>query len=227
MGLFSRKRKTSIEDFCQDFYDSFFYGPIKGIDAVSVLFDTAFGQVAAVDRAFATVDRDLFRQEMTSLRIELFGLALMHYFKGKKLEYCLREISFTKKYLESVGKTEIWDIMVFYNKTIARSGHEIATGERERRAWTVSLNEFKLDLCEKFRKETEFDPECIARVMNRFGTDVAWEKKITLELLTALCASRSACISRLDPEALFRLSLPIYGMYNGAMDGIKSVGVVF
>ena len=226
MGILGRKPKMSIEEFCQDFYDRFFDAKVNSIDVGAVFFNTAFDQVAEADRSFAKVDRVLFRREMTALRVELFGLAWMHYFKGKKLDkYSLREISFTKKYLESTGRIEIWDIMLFYNKAIGKSGYELCAGEKARRAWNVSLESFKMNLYGKLRTETEFDKDCIARVLNRLGTDVVWERKITLELLTALCAKRSGCAADLDPEAFFRLSVPIYGMYNGAMDAIKSAKV--
>ncbi len=201
MGLFSRKPSISIEAFCQDFYDRFFDPKIAGVDATLVFFDTAFDHVAEADRLFAKVDRVLFSREMTALRIELFGLAWMHYFKAKKLDkYSLREISFTKKYLESTGKIEIWDIMLFYNKAIAESGNLLATGKRARRAWIASTAHLKMDLYGKLRTETENDKDCIAPVLNRFLTDVVWERKITLEVLTALCAKRSGCAADLDPE---------------------------
>lgn len=161
MGLFSRKPLISIEDFCQDFYDHFFNFKVKGIDMSGDFFDVAFDTVAKTDPSFATVNRVLFRREMTAIRMELFGLAWMHYFKAKheQLEYCLRETSFTKKYLESTGRTEIWDIMQFYNGCIGESAFEAFTEERIRRAQIVFVNNRRMHLYRGFAGKNRFHPK--------------------------------------------------------------------
>lgn len=237
VGLFSRKSLISIEEFCQDFYDRFFEKS-QNIDTFQGFCDVAFDHVAEADCSFATVDHVLFRQEMTSLRMELFGLAWMHYFKAKhkQLEYCLREVSFTKKYLESTGQIEIWDIMQFYNLCIADSGIEYAPPEGERlegrlrraqyRAQVTFVNSMRSSLYDDLRKKTEYTPNCIARVLNRYLTDVAWKREVTPQLLASLFATRLGYAANLAlEEVFFRLSIIIYGMYKGAIHDLKSVKV--
>jgi hypothetical protein len=160
--------------------------------------------------------------------MELFGLAWMHYFKAKheQLEYCLRETSFTKKYLESTGRTEIWDIMQFYNiDCIGESAFEAFTEERTHRAHIVFVNSTKMSLYEDLREKTDYTPKCMGRVLNRYLTDVAWERKVTLSLLVTLCAKRLEWDGNLDSEVSLKLGMIIYGMYDGAMYAIKSVKV--
>jgi len=237
MGILGRKPKMSIEEFCQDFYDRFFYTGLFGedlrvtpkisnIDAGSLILDTALEYIAKGDDRFAKVDRRSFRQEMTALRVELFGLALMHYFKAKKkFEYCLRECSFTKKYLQSIGQNEILDIMVFYNKAVARSVVEIAYGKRGRRARAAAFSSLRMDLYGKLRTETDFDKECIAFVLNRLKTEAAWRRRTTLKLLATQFAKRLECPLDLNEQAFLNLGTVMVGMYNGAMDAIKSTKV--
>jgi len=238
MGILGRKPKMTLEEFCQDFYDLFFYTGLFGedlrvtpkisnIDAGSLILDTAFEYIAKADDRFAKVDRSTFRREMTALRVELFGLAWMHNFKAKKnFEYCLRECSFTKKYLQSIGRNEIWDIMVFYNKAAARSAFEICSGKRARRAQRASFSWLRMELYGDLRAKTDFDQDCIALVLNRFGTDIAWKRKITLKLLVAEFVSRLECPRELNDQAFLNLGIVMVGMYNGARDAITSTKIV-
>ncbi|MEE8414249.1 MAG: hypothetical protein V3R96_06820, partial [Dehalococcoidales bacterium] len=57
------------------------------------------------------------------------------------------------------------------------------------------------------------------------GTDAAWSKQITLNYLTTRLADRLGCDINTDREALFRLQAVIFGLYNGAMEAIKSVNL--
>ena len=226
MGILGRKPKMSIEEFCQDFYDRFFHANVNVIDVTSAFLDTAFETVAKGDDRFAKVDHGSFRREMTALRVELFGLAWTHYFKAKKkFECCLKECSFTKKYLQSIGQNEIWDIMTFYNKAVARSVVEIASGERGRRARAAAFSSLRMELYGKLRTETDFDKECIALVLNRLKTDVAWRRRTTLKFLATEFAKRLECPRDLNEQAFLNLGIVMVGMYNGAKDAIKSTKV--
>ncbi|MFC2014699.1 hypothetical protein ACFLUP_01755 [Chloroflexota bacterium] len=174
------------------------------------------------DASFAVVDIEVFKLEMTALRLELFGLAWIHQLKKDK--YVLPEIFFTKNYLEQNKQQEIWNIMGEYNQAIARSGADIASGERMRRGWVSFINTLRIELFKKW-VEAGVDEKCAARVSNRTGTDVAWSKQITLNYLTARLADRLGCDINTDHEALFKLQAVILGLYNGATEAIKSVNL--
>lgn len=221
MGLFDNKPKVGIEEFCREFYETQIFHPIiAGEDVGSVYWDTVFNSVMEADASFAVVDLAVFKREMTALRLELFGLAWMHHLKRDK--YILPEIIFTKSYLEQNRQLEIWDIMGEYNQAIARSGADIASGERMQRGWVTYINSLRLDLYKKW-VEAGVDGQCAARVSNRTGTDVAWSKQITLNYLTARLADRLGCDVNMDHEALFRLGAVIFGLYDGAKEAIKAV----
>ncbi len=222
MGLFSRKPKVGIEQFCREFYDSQIFHPIiADTDVGSVFFETVFNSVVEADHSFARVKRATFDREMTALRMELFGLAWCHRFKRE--EFTIPQSLFTKRYLEENGKLEIWDTMGEYNQAIAISSDEIVTGER-RRAWVVSMNKLRSDLFDKW-VEAGVDPKCVARALNRIGSDESWKKGTTLRRLTARLAARLRCRKDLESEAFFRLEAVIFGLYEGAEKAIKSVNL--
>ena len=222
--LLKGKPKIGIEDFCRQFYDShIFHAIVAGDDTNSGLCEVSFNTVVEADPSFAVVDRDLFRQEITALHMELFGLAWSHRFRRHK--YLLCEIAFTKSYLEENGHYDIWETMPTYNTAIARS--EIIsqnTWERMRVTRAIFVNKFRFELFGKW-VETGVDPECANRVLNRMFIDAACIKKRTLKHLTAWCVKRLGCDTNLNPEALFALSVVLWGQYNGAKEAIKSMKI--
>ena len=238
MGLLRRKPKIGIEEFCREFYDTQIFHPIiAGTDVGSVFWETVFKSVVEADQSFATIDPTLFRKEMTALRMELFGLAWMHKFKRE--EYTIPQSLFTKRYLEENGRLDIWDIMGEYNQAIAQSSVMTATGEqmggRVGRARIVSLNKLRADMFDKWAganigdrsvtKEDEDHAKCVARVANRIGADIGRGDCIAVKRLGARLADRLGCDINLKPEALFRLSAVIFGLYEGAKESIKSVNL--
>lgn len=223
MGLLNRKPKISVEEFCQQFYDSkIFHAASTDKDFGSVLVENVFELVAEADQSFVGVDKDMLRREMTALRIELFSLAFMHHVK--KDEHLLAQSVFTKSYLERNGQLEIWDTMLAYNHAIAASSTEIVSGLRMKRGWTAGMNYLRFQLAKKW-KNAGVDLESVGRVVNRVGTEVAWEKGITIEHLTDSLLDRLGCDRRLESEALIRLETAIFGLYEGAKEAIKSVNL--
>lgn len=221
--LSKRRPEIEIEEFSREFYDSnIFHAIIAGEDMWSSFCEVSFNSVVEADELFTGVDRDLFQQEMTALRMEVFGLAYTHHLKRDK--YLLREITFTRSYLEENEHLDIWDTMLAYNTSIARSSLDIVSGEGMRRAQITSMNKFRMELFSKWM-ESGVAPECAARVGNRMATDVAWDKQITLKHLTATLADRLGCDINLNSEALFRLSAIIFGFYKGAKEAIESANL--
>lgn len=221
MGPFSRKPKVGVEEFCRKFYDSYVFQPIiAGKDLGFAYCEQVVKSVAEVEPSFACVDLATFQKEIAALHVELFGLAWIHQLKGDK--YTLPQTVFTKRYLEENGHLETWETMVDYNKTIARSGTEIApAGERGQRAWFTFLNKLRADLFDKWQK-AGVEGHCAARVANRTGTDVAWEKGITVRMLTDTLLQRTGMMT-LTAAGRDNLQSVLRGLYAGAKESIRSV----
>lgn len=240
MGLLSRKPKIGIEEFCQQFYDSqIFRAIIAGEDVWSGFLETAFKSVAEVDQSFAVIDLAVFKREITALRLELFGLAWGHKFKQER--FTIPQSIFTRRYLETNGKLEIWDIMCEYNQAVAQSATLTVIGEqmegRIARARITSINLSRFTMFEEWAKANIGDPSaptneeenmlanCVARVANRIGADIRRNDCILVKRLTARLADRLNCDPNLSAEALFRLGAVIFGLYEGATEAIKPVNL--
>ncbi len=236
MGLFSRKPKVGIEEFCREFYDKqIFHAMIGGIDAWSAFLETVFNSISEADQSFAVIDKAVFQREMKALRMELFGLAWSHKFKGE--EFTLPQSFFTKHYLEENGRLDIWDIMGEYNQALAKSSVMTATGEQMGTEYVISINKLRSDMFDKWtetnigdRSVTEEDEEhakCVARVANRIGADLMKNKEIGNRRITALLLYRLGwkIDEDLSEEALSRLVAITFGLYEGAKEAIKSVNL--
>jgi hypothetical protein len=66
---------------------------------------------------------------------------------------------------------------------------------------------------------------CVARVVNRIGADIRRNDCILVKRLTARLADRLNCEPNLSAEALFRLGVVIFGLYNGAKEALESVNL--
>ncbi|MBN1176917.1 MAG: hypothetical protein JXA51_04475 [Dehalococcoidales bacterium] len=212
--------KISVKDFFQDFYDSQVFHPvIAGQDMKWTYIDTAYDSVVKIDRLFTSVDRNTFRKEMIALRMEMIGLVFTHNIKKK--EQLLNQSLFTKDYLDENAQSEIWDIMGEYNQSIAMST-DIGKNEKE----LIETNERRMSLFEEYMNKyhkDDMDITCIARICNREGCEVAWEKQYTLMRLMSRFAARVECSENINQDALTTIISVIWGFYQGAKEAIKSV----
>jgi hypothetical protein len=235
MGLLGREPKISIEEFCREFYDAQIFRPIiAGTDVGSVFLETVFNSVVEADQSFAEIDKAVFWQEMTAIRLELFGLAWGHRFKQDK--FTIPQSVFTRHYLEDNEKFGIWDIMGEYNQAIAESITMTESGG-QMDAWQVAkANKARADMFDKWADANIGDPSdpteqeeilanCVARVANRIGADIRRNDCILVKRLTARLAERLGCSTNLNAEALFRLGAVIFGLYQGAKETMKSVNL--
>ncbi len=217
--------KVSVQDFCQDFYDSQVFHPIiAGQDMKWSYIDTAYDSIVKIDKLFKSVYRNVFRKEMMAVRMEMVGLAFTHNVKNK--EKLLNQSLFTRDYLTKNAQSELWDIMGEYNQSIAMSSTDIAKGERASRATVVMINNMRSLLFEEYMKKyfkEGMDVKCIARVCNREGCEVAWGNHVTDRYLMARLANRVGCNEGINPDALMVIASVIWGFYQGAKETIKSV----
>jgi hypothetical protein len=235
MSPFGHKTKATTEGFCQQFYDSqVFNVAIAGRDMSNTYWDTVFRSIVEADESFAGTDKSVFIREMNAIRLELFSLAWSHKFKKEK--YTIPQSVFTRQYLKQNGKLELWDIMGEYNRAIADSVTLTAKGERMRDRRVDKVNLARLDMWKKWvevnvkDKENLTEEEDVAaksftRVANRIGADVSRNDSILVKRLGARLADRLGCSTNLSNEALFRLAAVIYGLYQGAMEDIKSISL--
>lgn len=229
------KPKISVEECCKEFYDkNIFHAIIAGIDGWSIHLDSVSKCVTEADTSFSAIDSDLFRQEMTAVRMEVFALAFAR--KVKREDLTLVQSFFTRRYLEENGKLDIWDIMLEYNQAIADSATLTATFERMEDWRVAKSNLARSDFCEKWCEANIADPsalteeqemlsQCVARVANRIGADIRRNDCILVKRLTARLADRLRCHTDLKDEALFRLAAMIFGFYKGAEDYLKSISL--
>jgi len=221
LSTFSKKRKMSTEDFCQEFYDSYIFETvIDGMDMGSVWWEGVHQSVTSEDPSFGEIDQATFRREMMSLHLELFSLAWAHYFKREK--YTLRQMVFTKRYLEQNSRQEFWESLLPYNVAIGECSTDIATGERARRAIAVGTNSMKINLFSKW-VDIGVDPECAARVANRIGSEISWSKGVSCRKLADALLERLDCEVNLGGRLALRAV--ISGLYNGAKESQKSVKI--
>lgn len=235
MGLLNRKPKTSIEEFCRQFYDSVVFHPmVAGVDFNKVWWDTVFDSIVEADKSFALIDKAMFIREMAALRLELFGLAWGHKFKQE--EFTIHQSTFTRHYLEESEKLEIWDIMGEYNQAIAQSVTMTEDGKQMDALRVAKANLARFNFFKKWLEANPVDRSalteeektllgCVKSVANRIGADVKRNDCILVKRLAARLADRLGCDINLKPEALFWLGTAIYGLYEGAKEAIKSVNI--
>ena len=221
MGLFSRKQKVRLDTFCADFYDQHILNPVvAGVDCGRAWSETVVRAVTEVDHTLATVDCDTFLSEMIVIRFEVFALAWLHQLGDK---HAGAESAYTKSYLEQKARQDIWGDLEPYNRAIGRSStlrqtYETAAG----RAYLTFRNRILADLCDKWLAQG-FEPDAVARAVNRLLTEVAWKKGITAACLMLTLSDRLGC--ELNEQGQFRLTAVIRGLYDGARGTLRQVKV--
>ncbi|MFH1485730.1 MAG: hypothetical protein ABIH46_06640 [Chloroflexota bacterium] len=227
MGLFNRGHKITVEQCCQEFYDStILQAAIAGDDIWSGFLDTLMQSVVEADPSFSHVDPNLFRQEMTALRLEVIALAWSDKFENEK--HTLPQSVFTKRYLERIGRLDLWDIMDDYNKVVGYSAGLSETGEPSPETGEPSLSRglrlrsLSLLLSASSDEEKMF-VDCMARVACRTGASMARADCIAAKVLAFRLAERLGYITSPRAQAVFRLAAAIFGFYRGAQEYLKPV----
>jgi hypothetical protein len=229
-----------IGDCCRQFYDkNIFDGTTVGQDVWYDLLDSYFRSIVEVDQSFSSVDKELFRNEMTALRMVLFAFALGCSKKFAKDEFTLPASFFTSSYLKEKGRLDIFDIMLAYNRAIARSATMDAnlqkysgkTGE----ALIIRVNDLRSRMALKWAdihvgdrgislKEQKNKISCINMVANRIGADIEREDGVVVKSLCAELVTRLRDGENLNSEAMSQLSAIISGFYRGAEEYLESAG---
>lgn len=187
-------RHINVEQFCGKLYDNcvFFSAHENSKENQKAYWGYIYLSIKAVDKNFHHIELDTFAREMTALQYELFGLAWMHHFTAERYhgfeeKATLSEIVFTKNYMEKHGYSEIWNIMSYYNKTIADAllYHCITAEDRpfpsliaieDEMSYYITQRNFNKKLREdgidNWKKKVDLD--CATRVANRISTREVW-----------------------------------------------------
>jgi hypothetical protein len=233
-----RKPKISIEECCKEFYDkTISHAIIADIDRWSMLLGTCLKFVTEADTSFSAIDPDLFRQEMTAVRMEVFALAFARKVKWWE-DLMLAQSVLTRRYLEGNGKLGIWDIMGEYNEVIALSAGTAADGQPMSNWHITKINKLRYDTTLKWGKTLPSNPTdegnkqalCMGRVIMRMGADMKREDCIAPKILAMKLADRLGyhtddlkSDSSPKAKALVGLWNIILGFYNEAEDYLKSI----
>lgn len=239
MFFFSRD-KISVEDNCRVFYDSYiFKSSVGGVDFSGVLPDFF---VQKVDPAFSQIDKDALLLEINALRLEMFALAWTHKYLCGPL--VLRQSLFTRKYLDVIGRTDVWHRMADYNGAIdyavsrwisdmadnvQSAGNKLAMAAK---VASVSRNHgMWKDLKEKNIEDAAgvggCDEECVERANNRVWSEEAWARQLILEpLIITFCKNLGMDAFRLKAETTRYLAAIIRGFYEGAQQSFEKIKIV-
>jgi hypothetical protein len=137
MALLKSKPRVSIEDCCRDFYDSQIFKTgnpdAADMDSWSYFLAQCKASIAEDDETFLLVDSDSFWHEMTALHMAIFGQAFTIRVK-LKLEDMVREVCFTRHYLEHKGRKDLWDTLLVYNDVIDHSAFMNKAGQSAEKA---------------------------------------------------------------------------------------------
>jgi len=227
MGIFSRKKSVSLEDFCRDFYDNMILNPIiGGVDFSAVHPDFVKKYITEVDAIFANADIKKLTDELMILRFELFALAWIHKFIHGMV--VIAQSAFTKRYLYEKGRDDIWSGMEHYNNLIHSATLHWLSGQGKMNL-TFNYNAIK-ELTANNIKDAQKSgmniDESIDRVNQRLWSENAWKQNLILEpLMSAFCKRLSINPNELNKEAGFRLATTIRGLYDGAFQSLKNIKI--
>ena len=140
------------------------------------------------DEFYSKIDRTLLSREIVAFRMELFGsewlsqLEKTPYYSKHEISDIDRfaEMSFAKNYLEQKGRSDIWDAMLDYNKSIENPQfpeivlndiRKMSKTELEHTFYTICLNRHGI-----YRLEWEAERLAIM-LANRLGFDIEIDSK--------------------------------------------------
>lgn len=222
MRLFSRKRRVDAVEFCRHFYDGHVFGSAPGGgDSLAVYAEVIRRQVADVGSHFDAVEVPQLAEELRAIWLEVAGTAWTHHLKDT---VALAISEFTKSYIASMQRPDLWDAMVAYNSVVARSATYGADPSRPTgRGRITFVNSMRTQLFNKWA-DGGHDTDAAARVANRIGSDESWRAGIAQGLLAIELTKR---LGVEGSEAMWtRLAAVAHGFYSGAKEVLDEVTLV-
>jgi len=228
MNLFKKKRSATVTEYSHWFHgwDSSAEAAITIDDLKRAYFTALCGTVAEKDPRFSATEMELFGAEWSALRSEVFSLAWTHAFHRKD-KYLLGEAAVAKATLTAAG---LWDASGRYNYAVAQSTDDaLPAGRRARQAIAAGQNSIRVDVATGWVKEG-FDKDCVARVVNRLFTEIAWNQGFVLQRLVGVLLQQLGHVGvdgevRLNSEAMLMLQRAMLEIYDGTRTGLKGVNI--
>lgn len=225
MNLFKKKTKCDLKEFCTQYYDTYILVAKPLNLAVKDFSETYNRQISekitTVDDNFKSIDFNKFCKELLTIRFELFSLAWFHEFGEKS---AIQQTIFTKDYLLNNHKEEIWNDIEPYNQSIAQSAtHGSNSSSASGRMRIAFVNQMRLNLCKKYFSN-EMDPKCVARAINKFGTQSNWQSLgITLGyLVITLCKNLNYEFNEETGEILTAM---LKGLYDDSKQNLEKIKI--
>jgi hypothetical protein len=157
---------------------------------------------------------------MVAIYFEVFGLVWLHE-QGE--QYAAIQSGFTKNYLETKNRLDVWETMGHYNNAIAKSStYGMAPDTEAGNYFLACLDKQKMD---KFGSWVDqgIDPICAARAANRLMTEKPWKEGLTIGFLLLQIGTRLG--NEVQDEAQQQLFAVIQGLYNGARESLRKVKI--
>lgn len=186
-----RKRNTTIEKFCAEFYDAHLLGSLAREDTVAWHYlESCRCQLHTVATGLSTTESSTFQDEATALWLEVFAFAWLDQFqRGKPV---IPQSQFTQRYLEARSLGHLWSAMAAYNNAVSRV--EIPDNKR------TSIDPARLsgerarreELIAKWVQKNGYDADSVIRVANRLRAEMKRDS-------AAVAALASTFLDRISP----------------------------
>ena len=222
MGLFDRKPKISVQEWCENFYNNqVFSSPIGGADPWQLFCTSVRDQITQSDPTFSEVDAVALYDQLLALRLEVIGIAWV---LGVKDDLSPKQSESTRLYLLNHNRERFWDMMEPFNQAVAKAtvgGSDPST--RTGRAHITFMNSMRTQLFDKWIG-TVSDGKDAARAANRIGSNVPWKSYKTHIYLSFALTDQLHC--EVNEEARDGLIAVIGGFFDGASEELRKVKIV-
>ncbi len=230
MRFFTTKKEVKLEDFCRDFYENItFYPRTDKVVDMEAYAEIIKGMAIQVDSKFTDVDIQKFADELTALRFELLALAFTHKFVSNKI--IIAQSIFTKHYLKEKVKSDIWDVMGSYNRTINSATLDWLAGLGKvnlpyNHRMMNSLCEENANLIKEMRINTDEMDDFLKKVNNRTWSENSWRYKFILSYLQInLYKNLNINPETLNDAVLAHIATTIKCFYDEAKKSLAKVKI--
>lgn len=222
MGMFDRKPKISIQDWCESFYSNYVFAPPIGeADPWQLFCNATRQQIGQSDPTFSGVDASALSDQLLALRLEVIGIAWILQVKD---DLSPKQSECTRLYLLNHNQERFWEMMEPYNQAVAKStvgGSDSST--RTGRAHITFMNSMRTQMFDKWAARVS-DPKDAARPANRIGSDVPWKSNKTHIYLSFALTDQLQ--REVNEEARKGLMAVIQGFFDGASEELRKVKIV-
>lgn len=220
MKTSNNKPQVDIEQLTQRFYDWIVF-PLSDPELLqkylSLFWDYVLDWIENFSGDTKFLDRNVFCDEMTAIRLELFSLACDQKFGKKTIDLSLEkapiqeamktgsifrlkkkglfneEVSvqlsaLMKRRLEQMERLDTWEVMGEYNYALRESRYLPYASEQQEKM-DIAFNLIRSELLDKW-EESGVDIRCVTRVVNRMNIDAYQWNSVAIKRLAVKFAQR-------------------------------------